>query len=184
MCGPGGLSGRWHLESDLLVLGKSIGGGVPVGAYGMTDELAVAAGQDGWFATGGTLFGSALQMAACRATLLEVLRDEAYVEPTRLGGRIADGIDAAAGSVGLPWRAHRLFNRSGYCFGGSQPRNANEARADFDTDLWALMRVYAANRGVWEAIAGAGPAAGVAHTDADIDRYLSVVDDLVHELTA
>jgi glutamate-1-semialdehyde 2,1-aminomutase len=184
MCGPGGLTGRWGLQSDLVVLGKSIGGGVPVGAYGMTSELAQVAGQDGWWATGGTLFGSALQMAACRATLTEVLTDAAYASAARLGGRIADGIDAAADSVGLPWRAHRLFNRSGYCFGGTQPRNADEARADFDAEMWALLRLYAANRGVWEAIAGAGPAAGVAHTDEDIDRYLQMVDDLVHELTA
>jgi glutamate-1-semialdehyde 2,1-aminomutase len=182
MCGPGGLTGRWGLESDLLVTGKSIGGGVPVGAYGMTSDLAGVMGTGSWGATGGTLFGSALQMAACRATLEEVLVDDAYDEPVRLGRRIADGIDELAAATGLPWRAHRLFNRSGYCFTGTQPRNAAEARADLDPDLYATWRLYAANRGVWEAIEGSGPAAGVAHTDADVDLYLDVLGDFVREI--
>jgi hypothetical protein len=43
--------------------------------------------------------------------------------------------------------------------------------------------VYAANRGVWEAIEGAGPAAGVAHTDSDVDQYLQVLEAFVRELT-
>lgn len=183
MCGPGGLSGRWQLETDLLVIGKSIGGGVPVGAYGMTADLAGHMQSDDWGATGGTLFGSALQMAACRATLEEVLTDARYDEAARLGGRLADGIDELAGAAGLPWRAHRLFNRSGYCFTGAQARNAVEARADLDPTLWAALRVYAANRGVWEAIEGAGPAAGVAHTDSDVDQYLQVLATFVRELT-
>ena len=46
-----------------------------------------------------------------------------------------------------------------------------------------LLRLYAANRGVWEAIAGAGPAAGVAHTDADVDRYIEVLRELCQKLT-
>jgi glutamate-1-semialdehyde aminotransferase len=54
-----------------------------------------------WYATGGTLFGSALQMAACRATLEEVLVDGAYEESARLGGWLADGIDSAAGAVAV-----------------------------------------------------------------------------------
>jgi glutamate-1-semialdehyde 2,1-aminomutase len=182
MCGPGGLTGRWGLESDLLVTGKSIGGGVPVGAYGMTPDLAAMMETEGWGATGGTLFGSALQMAACRATLEEVLVDDAYDEPVRLGRRIADGIDDAAATTGLPWRAHRLFNRSGFCFTGTQPRNAVEARADLDRAAWTAWRLYAANRGVWEAIEGSGPAAGVAHTDADVDLYLDVLGDFVREI--
>lgn len=124
MAGIGGLTGRWGLESDFVVLGKSIGGGIAVGTYGMTSELAELMAAPGWEATGGTLFGSALQMAACRATLEEVLVEGAYENAARLGGRIADGIDAVAADAGLPWRAHRLFNRSGYCFSGTQPRDA------------------------------------------------------------
>ena len=184
ICGPGGLSRRLGLEPDIVTLGKSIGGGVPVGAYGMTRALATTFERDGWYGTGGTLFGSALQMAACRATLSEVLVDDAYEHAARLGGRIADGIEQVAGEAGLPWRAHRLYARSGYCFTGTLPTNATEGRADLDRQLWSLLRVWHANRGVWEAIEGAGPAASVAMTDAHVDRYVESLSDLAGSLTA
>jgi glutamate-1-semialdehyde 2,1-aminomutase len=182
ICGPSGLTGRLGLDPDILTLGKSIGGGVPIGAYGMTAELAGRFA--GWTGTGGTLFGNALSMAAARAALTEVLTADAYERTATLGGRISDGIDQIAQSAGLPWRSHRLYARSGYCFSGTQPTNAEQGRADLDVELWTLLRAYMANRGVWEAIEGAGPAASIPATDADIDHYLSVVGELTAELTA
>ncbi len=91
--GPGGLTAAWGLEPDLLTAGKSIAAGVPFGAWGMTETighvLLQMKGPDGergdMIATGGTLFGNALSMAAARATMLEVLTDEAYVSTARLG---------------------------------------------------------------------------------------------------
>ncbi len=182
ICGPGGLTRRMSLDPDIVTMGKSIGGGVPIGAYGMTDDLARRF--DGWTGTGGTLFGNALSMAAARAALGDVLTPDAYRRTADLGARIGDGIESIAGKAGLPWRAHRLFARSGYCFTGTQPTNALEARADLDTELWALLRAYMANRGVWEAIEGAGPAASIPATAADVGHYLGVLDDLVAELVA
>ena len=155
---------------------------MPIGAYGMTAELAGRFA--GWTGTGGTLFGNALSMAAARAALMEVLTANAYERTATLGGRISDGIDQIAQSAGLPWRSHRLYARSGYCFSGTQPTNAEQGRADLDVELWTLLRAYMANRGVWEAIEGAGPAASIPATDADIDHYLSVVGELTAELTA
>ena len=64
------------------------------------------------------------------------------------------------------------------------PRNALEAREHFDVPLRRLMRVYLANRGVWDAIVGAGPTCSVAATDEDVDAYLAAFADLVAELTA
>src|SRR6266498_2647799 len=76
VCGPGGLTRIWNLEPDAVSLGKSIAAGVPIGAYGMTEELAsVFENQDAsesghaphGVATGGTLFANALTAAAARA---------------------------------------------------------------------------------------------------------------------
>jgi glutamate-1-semialdehyde 2,1-aminomutase len=62
------------------------------------------------------------------------------------------------------------------------PLNASEARASEDRPLVHLIRVYLANRGVWEAIPGAGPTVPVPATEDDVDRYLSAFADLLGEL--
>ncbi|MGZ4110694.1 MAG: aminotransferase class III-fold pyridoxal phosphate-dependent enzyme, partial [Actinomycetota bacterium] len=101
--GPGGLVRRWSLRPDMVSLGKSVAGGIPMGAYGMTDHVAeVFAHADHpddreegpSVATGGTLFGNPLTMAASRAALGEVLTDAAYDQTADLGGRLADGLEA------------------------------------------------------------------------------------------
>lgn len=190
VAGPGGLTVRWGLEPDMLVVGKSIAGGIPLGAYGMTASVArvlehrPSASYAEEVATGGTLFGNALSLAAARATLADVLTDEAYQHAAALGGRLADGIEAVAAANELPWRAHRLFNRSGYTHAPELPANALEARATFDLELFNLQRLYMANRGVWEAIDSAGPACGIQTTDEDVDRYLEVLDGFLREATS
>lgn len=185
--GPGGLTARWGLQPDLLVVGKSISGGIPLGAYGMTDRVAavfdapdVAWGEE--VATGGTLFGNALSLAAARVTLEEVLTGQAYEHAAALGGKLADGIEATAAANGFDWRAHRLYNRSGYTHGPNLPSNAADARGSFDSELYNIQRIYMANRGIWEAIDSAGPAAGIQTTAEHADRYLEVFNDFLGEL--
>jgi glutamate-1-semialdehyde 2,1-aminomutase len=196
--GPGGLVRGWGLEPDIVTVGKSIGGGIAIGAYGMTEDLAAVLEDHAGppspesaatifgdeVATGGTLFGNPLQMAAARAALTEVLTDEAYDRTSRLGEKLADGIDRTASRAGLPWCAHRLVARSGYQFDGVLPRNAREAHASHDPELYRLLRLFMGNRGVWEAMEWAGPAVSVAATDGDIAHYLEVLGELVGELTA
>ena len=162
--GPGGLTRMWSLQPDVVTIGKSIAGGVPLGAYGMTEAVADTLHRpDGRFdemeaiATGGTLFGNPLSMAAARATMGAVLTEDAYVHTHVLGGRLADGIEKAIRDAGLPWTTHRFWPRSGVTFAPAMPRNALEAYAAKDIPLTLLARVYLANRGVWEAIVGAGP---------------------------
>ena len=62
------------------------------------------------------------------------------------------------------------------------PRTAGEAIADLDVPLRRLLRVYLANRGVWDAIVGAGPTCSVAATDEDVDAYVAAFADLIDEL--
>ncbi len=108
-------------------------------------------------ATGGTLFGNPLSMAAARATMGSVLTDDAYAHTHVLGARLADGIEKAIGDAGLPWTTHRFWPRSGVTFAPAMPRNALEAYAAKDIPLTLLSRVYLANRGVWDAIVGRRP---------------------------
>lgn len=188
VAGPGGLSARWGLEPDLLVLGKAISSGIPLGAYGMTAAVAGVLEPErsaSWaeqVATGGTLFANALSMAAARATLTEVLTPEVYERANALGERLADGIERVASGHGLQWCAHRLYNRSGYTHAPELPVNALQARATFDLELFNLQRLYMANRGVWEAIDSAGPACSARTTDVDVDRYLELLDGFLGDL--
>lgn len=189
--GPGGLTRMWDLHPDVVTVGKSLAGGIPMGAYGMTSEVAEVldrpAGRDDekpLVATGGTLFGNALQMASARATMEQVLTPEAYAHTQVLGGRLADGIEAVIASAGLAWTTHRFWPRSGITFAPTMPRNALESYADFDVPLRRLMRVYLANRGIWDAIVGAGPTCAVPAGEDDLAAYVSAFGELVGELTA
>jgi glutamate-1-semialdehyde 2,1-aminomutase len=182
--GPGGLVRRWALRPDFVSAGKSIAGGVPLGVWGMTEPLAdvIERAHDGTsVALGGTLFANPLSMAASRAALAEVLTDEAYERTAALGARMADGLEAAIGRAGLPWTVHRLYARSGVSFAPRHPRNAEEARRIKIPAFTALWRLFLANRGVWEAIPGAGPTVSVPCTAGDVDRYCAVVGELLDE---
>jgi glutamate-1-semialdehyde 2,1-aminomutase len=190
--GPGGLTAAWHLEPDIVTMGKSMAGGVPFGAWGMTevvaDVLEQRKGPDGeradLVATGGTIFGNALAMAAARAILTEVLTPEAYAHTQRLGARLGEGMRASVVRRGLPWHIPQLGPRAGYTFQPTPIRNGAEGRAVADELLTRLIRVWLANRGVWEAIVGAGPVCSVPCSDEDVASYLSAWDSLLETVTA
>ena len=95
-------------------MGKAIGGGIPCGAFGMTAELAdrvpgrSSSRTSTSAAIGGTLAGNALSLAAMRATLTEVLTDDAYATMLPLGQRWADGVAGVLERRGMPWHVTRL----------------------------------------------------------------------------
>jgi glutamate-1-semialdehyde 2,1-aminomutase len=180
--GPGGATGLWGLEPDVVTIGKAVAGGVPMGAYGVTEALADELDSRKDVATGGTLFGNALSMAAALAALTEVLTPDAYVRTAALGTRLAEGIEAVIAASGLPWTTYRFGPRAGQWYGPA-PTTGAEALALADDELTRLLRVWLANRGIWEAIAGAGPTVVVPATEADVDRYLDGYRSLLVELT-
>jgi len=187
--GPGGLTAAWGLEPDLLTAGKSIAAGVPFGAWGMTETighvLLQMKGPDGergdMVATGGTLFGNALSMAAARTTMLEVLTrpiraPRGWARSSRTAWPRPFGLPDSPGTstISVP--------RAGYTFRPEPVTNADEARACADDLLTRLVRVWLANRSVWEAIVGAGPVVPVPATDDDVDAYLVAWDELLQHL--
>jgi len=185
----GGLTRAWSLDADFVVLGKGLGTGIPFGLYGMRAALGqwcarhldVDVGPRG-IGTGGTLYASAVAMAAARAALTHLLRVEDYDRITALGRRLADGLERLFSRYELPWRAFRLGPRSGYCLEPSLPRNGEEAARSIDVDFIDTRRVYFANRGVWDAVASAGPQVSLAHTAADVDRYLEVAAQFLADI--
>ena len=190
--GPGGLTAAWGLDPDVLVIGKSIAGGLPFGAWGTTEAIAghldQRKGPDGersnLVATGGTIFGNPLAMAAARAVMTEILTPEAYAHTQRLGAKLAGGMRESVERHGLPWHIPHLGPRAGYLFQPTPIHDAAEGRAAADELLARLIRVWLANRGVWEAIVGAGPVCSVPCQDEDVDAYVAAWDELLGALVA
>ena len=103
--GPGGMTTAYDLEPDLVVIGKSIGGGIPTGAYGLSAEFAerALARTDldlvDMGGVGGTLAGNPVSVAAMRATLEHVLTDEAFAHMIDTATYFTDGVNALVRSV-------------------------------------------------------------------------------------
>jgi glutamate-1-semialdehyde 2,1-aminomutase len=179
--GPGGATAMWGLDPDMVTIGKAVAGGLPMGAYGVTAALGDQLDAARNIATGGTLFGNPLSAAAARAALTGVLGPGAYAHTTALGDELANGIQDAIGSAGLPWTVIRFGPRSGQWY-GPMPSTGAEAYALTDDQLTRLIRIWLANRGVWEALPGAGPTVPVPATRADVARYVEAYHDLLAQL--
>jgi glutamate-1-semialdehyde aminotransferase len=189
-CGPGGYTRAEGLEPDLMTIGKAIAGGVPIGAYGMTDEVAERVlGKTIWEAAdvggvGGTLAGNALSLAAARATLAEVLTEAAFERMIGLGKRFAAGCDEVITEFDLPWTATRLGCRVEYMFSPVPPRNGGEAAAAFDTPLDALLHLYMLNRGVLMTPVHMMALMSPATSESDVDAHTDALREFAAELSA
>ena len=188
----GGAVTHFGVAPDIVTGGKGIAGGIPIGVYGITTDLAAViehnladeTGNVRGIALGGTLFANALSLACAKVVLTELMTRADYDRITGLGERLAAGIEIAVRERGLNWRAHRFGARAGYCLLPELPRTAREAHVSMDARFTDTRRVFFANRGVWDAISSAGPHVGFAHDAADIDVYLGVLDDFLNELCA
>lgn len=187
-CGPGGYTAAHGLEPDAMTMGKPIAGGIPTGAYGLSDELAARVlERTAWDAAdvggvGGTLAGNALQLAAVRATLGEVLTAEAYERMIGLAERYEAGVNEAIERHGLGWSAIRLGCRVEYMFSPRPPRNGAEAAAVIGGRLDELMHLYMLNRGIlftpFHMMALISPATTTEH----VDRHTAAFDAIAAEL--
>jgi glutamate-1-semialdehyde 2,1-aminomutase len=188
--GPGGYTARHGLEPDFLTIGKTIGGGVPVAAYGMSGEVAQAIfDRTFWHeadvgGVGGTLAGNALSLAATRATLGEVLTEAAFARMEALATRLCAGIESVIAAHSVPWHVTRLGCRSEYLFSPTPPRNGAEAEASGDVDIDALLHLAMLNRGVLLTPFHNMTLMSPATTQAHVDRHSEVFESIVAELLA
>jgi glutamate-1-semialdehyde 2,1-aminomutase len=191
--GPGGVTGRDHLDPDFFVVGKSVGGGIPVGLYGASQAVAerlwqqvpkvnpAEVRQSAHLGFGGTLAGSALQVAAVRAVLCEVLTEPAFAHMTRLAKGLAEASRAVIAEHGLPWCVVDLGARMETMFVPDPPRNAAEFRTSRDDVLEALLHVYFMNRGVLITPFHCMLLMCPATTEADTARWLQVLREFCAE---
>jgi glutamate-1-semialdehyde 2,1-aminomutase len=187
--GPGGCTRAWNLDPDIVTIGKSIAGGIPAGAYGLSAALAgqILADKSADIidtgGVGGTLAGNALSLAAMRATLEHVLTDDAFGEMTAVADRYTAGAADVIESRALPWTITQLGARAEYRFCPRPPRTGGESEAAADPLLDEYLHLYTVNRGVlltpFHNMALMSPATTAADADVHTQIFAAAADDLL-----
>jgi glutamate-1-semialdehyde 2,1-aminomutase len=163
----GGATERFGVRPDMVALAKSLAGGLPAGAVGMTESVGE------YVATGrvhqvGTFNGNPLSMAAARSSLEEVLTPAAYERLETLGERMRAGCQAVIDEHGLPARAVALGSKG--C-------------VSHDAELGELIWTWFVNRGLFVTPGEQEWSLTVAHDDAAVDRYVEVFAQLLVALS-
>ena len=173
---PGGAQERLGVRPDLTTLGKIIGGGMPVGAYGGRIDLMRMVAPEGPVYQAGTLSGNPVAMAAGLATLRGTEAPAFYDMLERRTERLVAGIGDAARRHGVPVTVGHAGSLWGVYLTAGPVRNFAEAKRS-DTALFARWHRAALERGVF--LAPSAFEAGFvssAHTDGDIDQTVTALD--------
>lgn len=186
--GYGGHSATYGPASDLFVLGKPVGGGLPCAVYGFTAEVAERmeglrdTGETGHSGIGTTLSANALALAAMRACLTEVMTVEAYDHMLSLAGRLAEQLRGVIAGCGLGWPVVHVGARGEFICADRPPRNGTEARAAIHGPLEEAIHLYLINRGVLIAPFHNMTLVSPATTVQQVDRLADTLDDCLRTL--
>lgn len=171
----GGVQSIENLRPDLTAMGKVIGGGLPVGAFGGRRDIMEYLAPLGPVYQAGTLSGNPLAMAAGLAALNELEAVNPFAELDAKGRRIAEALRAAAKEKGLPLQVPQTGSMFALFFAEAPVRNYDDAVAS-TTDNFKPLFQYALENGVY-----LPPSAyetcflSTAHSDADIDKTIEIL---------
>jgi len=175
----GGAQERCGVSADLTCLGKIIGGGLPVGAYGGRREIMELMAPVGPVYQAGTLSGNPLAMAAGLATLRELRATRPYAELERRAARLEAGLLRAAELAAQPTRAARVGSMMTLFFTSEPVRDYDSARTA-DTARYAAYFRGMLERGIYFAPSQFEAAfLSTAHTDEDVDLTTRAAADVL-----
>jgi glutamate-1-semialdehyde 2,1-aminomutase len=180
----GGAQERFGVRADLTCLGKIVGGGLPVGAYGGRRDLMEQIAPLGPVYQAGTLSGNPLAMAAGLATLDVLRRPGTYERLETLGERLERGLADAARAAGVPYTANRVGSMLTGFFTAEPVRDYVTARRA-DTGRYARFFHAMLARGVYFAPSQFEAAfVSLAHSEAEIDRTVGAAAEAFREVAA
>jgi glutamate-1-semialdehyde 2,1-aminomutase len=174
---PGGAQEREGIRPDLTTLGKIIGGGLPVGAFGGRADIMARLSPEGPVYQAGTLSGNPLAMAAGLATLRGLRAPGVYAQLEALGARFAAGMSEVFTRHGVPNVAANRGSMVGFFLADGPVNNVSDAKRS-DTALYGRFFHAMLDRGVY--LAPSQFEAGflsTAHRPLDVERTLAAADD-------
>ena len=181
---PGGVQEREGVLPDMTTLGKVIGGGLPVGAFGARAEIMEKLSPLGAIYQAGTLSGNPLAMAAGTATLKALREPGVYERLDAAGGRFTEGMDDLFTRHDIPHQANYRGSMVGFFFTAEPVTDLASAKSA-DTAFYAKFFHAMLDRGVY--LAPSQFEAGflsLAHDDAAIDETLAAAEDALISLLA
>jgi glutamate-1-semialdehyde 2,1-aminomutase len=178
----GGATERFGVTPDMVTLAKALGGGVPTGAIGATEEVMEVV-ENGSVVQVGTYNGNPLGMAATRANLLEVLTPDAYTHLDRLNDRILAGCQAVIEKHNLPGYSVGVGSKGCVTFSPVEIVDYETFKANQDADMAELAWLFNMNRGIFMTPGREEEwTLSVTHDDASVDAYVQVFDAMADEL--
>lgn len=188
--GHGGHSNMHGPMPDIMVVGKSIGGGVPCAVYGFTDAVAARmealnrsrpAGHSG---IGTTLSANALAITAMHAMLGQVITRDAYTHMLTMADRLVTALNNVITAQKVDWHVSHVGARIEFLCAATPPRNGSEARAGMDHELESAIHLYLVNRGILLAPFHNMMLVSPATEPAQVDRLAFELNNALTELQA
>jgi glutamate-1-semialdehyde 2,1-aminomutase len=180
---PGGAVEKFGVEPDMVTLAKALGGGLPSGAIGMSEEVSRVV-EDGTVYQVGTYNGNPLSMAAARANLLEVMTADAYAHLDHLNERILRGCQAVVDDHGLAAYPVGIGSKGCVTFSPVKVTDYQVFKDNQDEELSELAWLFNVNRGIFMTPGREEEwTLSVTHTDEAVDRYVEVFAELAESLS-
>jgi glutamate-1-semialdehyde 2,1-aminomutase len=180
----GGATERFGVTPDMVTLAKTLGGGLPSGAIGGTDEVFEVV-ENGSVYQVGTYNANPLAMAAARASLLEVLTPEAYEHLDALNDRILAGCQKVIDDHRLPGYAVGVGAKGCVTFSPTKIVDYETYKENQDGELADLAWLYNMNRGVFMTPGREEEwTLSVVHSFEDCDAFVAAFEEMASDLTA
>ena len=179
----GGATERFGVEPDMLTLAKTLGGGLPSGAIGGSEEV-MSVVEDGSVYQVGTFNGNPLTMAAARASLTEVLTPDAYEHLDRINDRLLAGCQDVIDRYGFPGYTAGIGSKGCVMFSPEKVTDFATFKRNTDEELTDLAWLYSLNRGIFMTPGREEEwTLSIAHTDEAADDYIAVFEEFAQDLT-